>query len=82
MPTGQLYDDYIDFAKKIGVRFQLIPSDFGKEIKKLCPQVEKKRPKADHPSCGNGRKWHYFFPALEECRKAFEQLVNIELQWS
>jgi hypothetical protein len=27
-------------------------------------------------------QWHYFFPALENCRKAFQQLVNIELQWS
>jgi phage/plasmid-associated DNA primase len=82
VPTEDLYREYIEYAKQIGGHYLLSDSQFGKEVKRLCPQVDKRKPKAEHPSCGNGRKNHYVFPALDECRKAFQQLVNIDLQWS
>ena len=82
VPTEDLYREYIEYAKQIGSRFLLSDSQFGKEIQRLCPQKEKRRPKSEHPNYGNGRKWHYFFPALEQCREAFEKLVNIQVQWS
>jgi hypothetical protein len=81
VPTEQLYEYYLKFADKIGGRYPLTSTEFGKEIRKLCPEVNKQKLKPDHPY-DNGRKNHYVFPALDECRKAFQQLVNIELQWS
>ena len=82
VPTEELYSEYSEYAKQIGSRFILSDSQFGKEVKRLCPEVDKRKPKADHPSCGNGRKNHYVFPGLKQCREAFEKLVNIEVQWS
>ena len=79
VPTEQLYDDYLKFTDEIGSRYPLTPTEFGKEIKKLCPPVVRQKKPSDYD---NGRKWHYSFPGLEECRKVFESLVNIPVQWS
>ena len=81
IPTEQLYEGYLRFADKIGGRHQLTPTEFGKEIRKLCPRVIKQKMQSGH-HYDNGRKNHYVFPALDECRKAFEQLVNMPVQWS
>jgi phage/plasmid-associated DNA primase len=73
-----LYDYYIEFAGKIGDRYKVSESQFGKEIKELCPAVDRKKIKKDN---GQGRAYHLFFPSLEECRKLFEARVDIEIDW-
>lgn len=73
-----LYNHYIEFAGKIGDRFKASESQFGKEIKELCPALERKRIKKDN---GQEKAYHLFFPSLEECRKLFEARVKIEIDW-
>ncbi len=75
--SEDLYDRYIEFASKIGERYKLTASLFGKAIRELCPKVIRKRIKIQH----QGRPWHLFFPSLEECRNAFEEKVNIKINW-
>jgi hypothetical protein len=76
-----LYKEYIEFAKRIGGRYLLSESQFGKEIRKLCPQIDTKKLKGQGHSCG-GRRPHYIFPPLDECRTAFENQVNLDVKWS
>jgi len=73
-----LYDEYKDFGSAIGERYKLTSSEFGKGLKKLCPSKDKKRRSADH---GGGRPYYHVFPPLDECRKHFEDLVRIPIDW-
>ena len=49
---------------------------FGKEIKELFPKVKRKRETA------KPRVWAYHFPDLETCRRGFEAVVNLEVDWN
>ena len=71
------YDEYNGFASKIGGHCKLSGIQAGKELKRLCPKVSRKR----HTSGMGNRAYHYFFPPLAECRKHFENLVDINLDW-
>jgi len=79
--TESLYADFTDFSKKLGGRWHSSPSNFGKELKKVCPKVVRKKGKADPPFPGE-RTWCYVFPGLDECRKLFEAAVKMEIDWS
>lgn len=73
-----LYNHYIDFAGKAGDRYKVSESQFGKEIRELCPAVVRKRMKKD---MSQEKVYHLCFPSLEECRKLFESRVKIEIDW-
>jgi len=81
IPSDKLYDDYIKFAEAIGERYRLTNSQFGKELKKMCSQVRRRKlnNKDTYP---NLRSWHQSFPSLKYCRKEFESLVQLEIDWS
>jgi hypothetical protein len=51
---------------------------FGKKIKELCPDVDRKKMERENT---NVRAWHYCFPKLEECRKLFEERINMPINW-
>jgi hypothetical protein len=76
-----LYDDYIDFATKIGEKYRMTNSQFGKEIKELCPQVCRQRLNGSVNGSDANRSWHQKFPSLVKCRKLFEEAVNININW-
>ena len=77
-----LYNEYVDFCDKIGVRRKKIDKQFGKELKKVCSDLERKYLKTMVDEDENyGYKWHYEFPELEKCRFFFEKVVKIELDW-
>ena len=76
--SENLFNQYLEFAGKIGDRFKLNNVQFGKEIKDLCPEVVRKKLKSEYP---NERAWYYCFPKLEECRKTFEERINIPIKW-
>ena len=76
-----LYDDYIDFASKIGDKYRMPNSQFGKEIKELCPPVNIKRLKGSGNGIGDNRSWHLLFPSLDECRTMFEKTVKLKIKW-
>jgi hypothetical protein len=70
--TAALHELYLDFASAIGDRYKLTDKIFGKHIKQLCPGIIRKK---------FNSSWHYFFPALLECRQQFEKLVNMKVDW-
>jgi len=74
--SEDLYDRYVEFASKIGEKYKLADSQFGKRIRELCPEVTRKRLKKRQ-----GRPWYLCFPSLEDCRKAFEEIINIKINW-
>ena len=80
--TRIFYTQYKDFCDDIGVRHRQIDKQFGKEIKKLCPDVNRKLIQIMSNSAENYvKKWHYEFPNLEICRDLFEKTLKIELDW-
>jgi len=80
--TEVLYEQYCKFCDQIGVRHRQIDKQFGKEIRKLCPGIERRRLQIVSDDAENYiYKWHYEFPELEICRNSFENAVNIELDW-
>ncbi|MCE5262644.1 MAG: DUF5906 domain-containing protein [Deltaproteobacteria bacterium] len=70
--TANLYDLYCEFATRIGDRYKLIDTQFGKQIREICSGIVRK--KKDHD-------WCLYFPTLLECRRNFEKLVNIKVEW-
>lgn len=78
IPSVDLYNDYIKFAEALGEKNRPSKSQFGKELNKMCPQVKRKKLKAEG---ANARRYHQLFPSLEECRKTFESIVKMEIDW-
>jgi hypothetical protein len=72
-----LYDSYIEFAKKINIRHPATDSEFGKELRKVCKKISRKQKVLE----GGNRRWVFFLPHLEECRKLFEDSTGKKLQW-
>jgi len=80
--SENLYDQYVEFCKNVGVRHRKIDRQFGKELRDLCPELERRNIKSmSHGAEDYVRKWHYQFQPLEICRNFFEQRCGFELDW-
>ena len=73
----KLYSDFIEFARNIGANYRIQSTVFGKQLKGLCPGLNRSRIKGSY----NSRKWHYCFPSLQKCREAFVDQVKYEINW-
>lgn len=71
----KIYKEYVAFANNLREKTPVADSQFGKELRNLCPSISRKR------GSGEGRPWQYDFPPIDECRKQFEQAVNMTLKW-
>lgn len=78
--TEKFFDNYRDFAKRQKDRVILTSSEMGRELNKLCPNIQKRRVKLEEAGYKD-RSHRYFFPPLDECRKAFSSKVKIEIRW-
>ena len=76
--TTRLYNLYQDFSVGIGHSYRLIPNQFARKLKELCPDMRKMRVRADDLE----RKMHYVFPDLQVCRNQFEQAISMKIDWS
>uniref|UniRef100_A0A6M3KI06 NrS-1 polymerase-like helicase domain-containing protein n=2 Tax=viral metagenome TaxID=1070528 RepID=A0A6M3KI06_9ZZZZ len=77
-----LYTQYLEFCDWIGVRHKKIDRQFGKELKKLCPQIARKYlARTDIGAENYIYKWFYQFPPLEICRDLFKNEVKTGLDW-
>jgi phage/plasmid-associated DNA primase len=65
----QIYYLYKEWCKGEGLR-QESNAEFGRQLKKLLPVIKRRR------VIDGGREWWYEFPALEECRVAFEKFTK------
>ena len=75
-----LYDNYVEFSQKLGEKYRMPASQFGRALRRLCPETQRRRINADR-SCGNHRPWALYFPDLERCRELFESIVNMTIDW-
>ena len=69
---ANLYELYLDFAKAIGERYMPVDTQFGKQLRVVCPKITRKKKYGE---------WHYFLPTLAQRRDYFESLVKINIDW-
>jgi hypothetical protein len=74
--TSSLFQEYLDFAQNCGERYRLIPKQFAKEIRRLCPGIRRAR-----RVMSSKDQWVLYFPELDVCRLAFENLVGVKVNW-
>lgn len=71
-----LYTQYTEFCKTTGERYPDIQTHFGKNLRKLCPKLRRKRFWIE-----NAKIPVLTFPDLEQCRNLFENVVNFQVEW-
>ncbi|MEP1881695.1 MAG: primase-helicase family protein [Roseibium sp.] len=71
-----LYDEYLTWADKVGIKRRADLNQFGRSIKKLIPHLQDTRPRD-----GGTRKRAYVFPPLPDCRASFEAAVGQGVDW-
>lgn len=76
VPAEDQFNDYLNFAEQIKDRYPLCEQQFGLALKKMCKDTKKIRPRT-----GADRINKRIFPSLEECRREFERLVKIKIDW-
>lgn len=75
IPKSELHADYVvetGFQKN-----RSLETEFGGRINSLVPNLRSKR-----PMVGGKRVRVYLFPSLEECRKAFEDILGQPMEWA
>jgi len=73
---NEIRSAYIDFANEMGAKgYRLSNEQFGRRLHRVCPGVDKVR----KPS--GTRSYEYKLPPLEECRKAFQAQMRMEITW-
>jgi hypothetical protein len=77
--TKDFHDAYLQFSKSLGEKYLLDPSQFGRQLKSVCPGVRRTR-KSDKTD-GHERRPIYIFPPLEVCRAEIERQVNMPIDW-
>lgn len=79
--THRLLAAYQAAADRVGVRRKSFETEFGMELRRLAPGVERvQRREADDMGVSR-RSWGYDFPSLEDARAAFEAALGQRLDW-
>lgn len=76
VPIKTLFMEYSHFAKSINERYPGCPEQFSKKLTKLC-----KGTKTSRVTIYGKRTRIRVFPPLDECRKQFEELVQMPIDW-
>lgn len=76
-----LYAEYVRTASQIGINRKRSPSEFGKRLAKLVPNMRKVRPAIECERGITKRMWCYEMPPLGECREAFDQSMGQPIDW-
>jgi hypothetical protein len=83
--TVGLFEDYVTTAERIGVKRKTEETVFGMRLRKLVPDLTKRRRKLMVPGKHGADElrwvWVYMLPPVEECRAAFEAAVGQTIAW-
>lgn len=71
-----VYEEYLNYCQKRNLRHKDGQTLFGRKLNKYCPGLM-----ATRKGTTDYRPMSYQFPALAECRKAFEQITNMTVKW-
>jgi hypothetical protein len=74
IPRSEMHADYV--TETGYPKDRSLETEFGKGLKKLVPNLRSKR-----LTVGKKRAWGYLFPALEECRGAFDKMLGQLINW-
>jgi len=78
--SSRFYEEYIQFANRIGNRHPAPDSVFGKELREVCPRIH--RVQRNMEVNGNWcRAVTLIFDPLDECRKHFENIMGQTFDW-
>jgi phage/plasmid-associated DNA primase len=73
---SKLYDEYVDFCKKINLKYIFTQAVFGRNLSKSCDFEVTQRLQS------NGKYARsYIFPEKNVCRKQFTQQIGMEIDW-
>jgi hypothetical protein len=73
---SKLYDQYVDFCKKINVKYIFTPAVFGKNLSKNCDFESVQRIGSDQ------NKYRcYIFPEKNVCKKQFSSQAGMNIDW-
>lgn len=73
-----LFDDYIAYSDKIGIKRRSMESEMGMKMAKLLPGLRESRPWDDDVQ---KRRRHIHLPSLDEARAAFDAAMNQPTDW-
>jgi len=74
--TEDLHGQYLEFAQAVGDKNGLIDRQFGKELRRLCPDIKRVKRAIE------GRdRWVLLTPPLDICRAHFEKVVHMKINW-
>lgn len=74
--TEDLHGQYLEFAQAVGDKNGLIDRQFGKELRRLCPNIKRVRRTID-----GQERWVLLTPPLDICRTHFENMVHMKINW-
>jgi hypothetical protein len=84
--TDKLSHDYLRNEKDATLRIIFSKESFGKQLKKLCPGLQKTDKIANDSkyNLGTRAKWIYVYtlPSLKECRRMFEEAQKTNIDWN
>lgn len=81
MICDDLHAEYVRASSQIGVGRKRSPSEFGKRLAKLVPDMRKVRPAIECEPGVTKRVWCYEMPSLNECRESFDKLMGQAIDW-
>ena len=73
-----LFDDYIAYSDKIGIKRRSMESEMGMKMAKLLPGLRETRP---WDEAVQKRRRHILLPGLDEARAAFDAAMNQPTEW-
>lgn len=82
-----LYQALIKRAMLWGITRRLSDNQFGRELRELMPNAELERVRKTVQRYDNSgrmdsvRTWCYSLPPLEQCRKSFEEVMGVTIDW-
>lgn len=81
IPKAWLADDYIATADRIGIKRKSADTELGMKLQKLVPGLRAERKWTDESPSSARRIWHWLMPSLDDCRDAFEALLQQPVPW-
>ena len=75
------YQSYITFSETMKDRYPKSPEQLGRELNNMCEGINRKRPRTTDSYGKSKREYVREFPDLDECRKQFEQLIKMGIDW-
>lgn len=73
--SRDLYDEYLEFSRRMSVRIPLTDRQLGKQVRKMCPSRGGTRKKF---GAGDRRSDGYEYPKLDKCRTEFEEGLGLD----